>query len=267
MDQYNFSQQNNSVVEPAFQYNGAMTNVNIDNALAGILDRFDEDYVMDVVKRSIEKRFRPYDQKMPNVVYGFEQQFVSIFANFGSNNDDVAQKRQEVYVDIINTLCVAHNFTFNAADDMDYYSAAYYLYQFLVSEYTTNIITFFTNFLITERNGIYQSLNLAEFRKNDMALHYSKKIFRDEKLGMIHGCMAYVMDNIQSFDIDFYSVLNHVYADKSIARYIYSLVVDNMNFFKSFYMADVLNPKISADLQTLIKMNLQTCAANIEPIQ
>lgn len=84
MDQYNFSQQNNSVVEPAFQYNGAMTNVNIDNALAGILDRFDEDYVMDVVKRSIEKRFRPYDQKMPNVVYGFEQQFVSIFANFGS---------------------------------------------------------------------------------------------------------------------------------------------------------------------------------------
>ena len=199
---------------------------------------------MDVVKRSIEKRFRPYDQKMPNVVYGFEQQFVSIFANFSSSNDDVAQKRQEVYVEIINILCAMHNFTFNA-----------------------NIITFFTNFLIAERNGIYQSLNLAEFRKNDMALHYSKKIFKDEKLGMIHGCMSYVMDNIQSFDIDFYSVLNHVYADKSIARYIYGLVVDNTNFFKSFYMADVLNPRISADLQTLIKMNLQTCAANIEPLQ
>lgn len=265
MDLYNFSRQlDGSVLQPAFQYNGPMTNVNIDNALAGILDQFDDEYVMDIINRSIISKFRPHDQAMPNVVYGFEQQFVSMFSNFESNSDDIARKRHETYVNIITTLCNAHNFSFNAADDTDYYSAAFYLYKFLVSEFTSNIITFFTNFLVQERNQIYMALNLSEFRKNDMSLHYSRKIFKDEKLGMIHGCIGYVMENIQTFDIDLYSVLDLVYPDKTIVRYIHSLVTDNGNYFRNFYIGSVLDPHTSAELQTQIKLNLQRCASMMD---
>ena len=41
-----------------FQYNPAVTNVNIDNQLAGVLSQFNDDYIIDVIKDSLNNRFR-----------------------------------------------------------------------------------------------------------------------------------------------------------------------------------------------------------------
>lgn len=256
--------QNNSIIEPAFQYNGVMTNINIDNALAGILDKFDSDYIMDTINYSIDNKFRPYDQPMPNIVYGYDQQFAQLSSQFSSNADDIAEKRVDTFRRIIDILCVRHNLVFNDSDEIDYYAAAFYLYKFLVSEFTNNIVNFFTNFLIKERIGIYNAFDMKEIKKNDSSLSYSRKLFKDDKLGIIHGSIGTIIANIQSFDIDLYSILDLVYVEKDIARYIFSIVSDRGNFFRDFYVTCLLDPKCGAELQTLIKLNLQTYASQLE---
>lgn len=256
---------NDNIIEPAFQYNGTITNINIDNALAGILDKFDSDYIMDTINFSIDNKFRPYDQPMPNIVYGYDQQFVQLSNQFSSNASDILQKRNDTFQRIIDILCTRYNLAFNSTDDMDYYSAAYYLYKFLVSEFTNNIVKFFVNFIITEREGIYNAIFTKDMiKKNDTSLMYSRKLFKDDKLGVIHGNIGMVIENIQSFDIDLYSVLDMIYVEKDISRYIYSIVTDRGNFFKNFYIQYVLDPRIGPELQTMIKLNLQQCAANFE---
>lgn len=249
--------------QPMFQYNGRISNINIDNALAAILDKFDDTFIMDTIDNSIDHRFRPFDQPMPNIVYGYESQFVSLLDGFESNREDIATARQNTYTNIINRLCERYNLSFNNSDELDYYSAAYYLYKFLVAEFTNNIITFYTNFLIRERAGVYNSLGLKDFRKNETGMAYSNKLFSDEKLSMIHGNIGYVMENISSFDIDLYAILDLVYADKQLSRYIYSLVSDNGNFFQDFFTSYITDPAFGPELQTQIKLNLQLCGSQI----
>lgn len=249
--------------QPMFQYNGRVSNINIDNALAAILDKFDDNFIMDAIDYSIDHRFRPYDQPMPNVVYGYEQQFVILSEGFVSNQQDISETRYRTYMNIINRLCEKHNFRFNNSDELDYYSAAFYLYKFLIAEFTNNIITFYTNFLIRERAGIYNSLNLKDLKKNETGMVYSNQLFKDEKLGMIHGNIGYVMENISAFDIDLYNILDLIYADKNISRYIYGLVEDAGNFFKDFYSAYVTDLTYGAELQTQVKLNLQLCAGQL----
>lgn len=264
---YQTTEAMDATFNPLFQYNGRTTNINIDNALAAILNKFDDDYTIGMVEQSLNYKFRPYDQPMPNMVYGQEQRFIELLEGFTANQPEIAQKRYETYISIINILCEKHNLSFNNADDVDLYSAAFYLYKFLVSEFTNNIITFYTNFLIRERSSLYNSLNLKEFKKNDVGMAYSNKLFASEKLSLIHGNIGYVIENMASIDIDLYSILELIYyPDKEIPRYIFSLVTDNGNFFKSFYEPYAVDLVTGPELQTLIKLNLQNCAAQLVDI-
>ena len=85
-----------------FQYNPAITNVNIDNQLAGVLSQFSDDYIIDVVKDSLNNRFRIYSLPGPNVVAAFESTFKQLTDGFSSNTDEILETRRRVYANIIN---------------------------------------------------------------------------------------------------------------------------------------------------------------------
>ena len=258
---------NNQIIEPVYQYEGKMSNVNIDNALTAVLNKFDDNYIMDTILYSIKNRFRLYDQSMPNIIYGYEQEFIEITQGFSSNQDDIADKRLNTYANIIQTLCDTHNIVFNNSDNVDMYSAASFLYKFLVAEFTGNIITFFTNFLIRERSGIYNSVRgQIELKKNDGSMVYSNKLFKSEKMSFIHANIGYVLNDISEYDIDLYTILDLIYSDKNISRYIFSLVTDNGTFFKSFFVPYIMDAVTGSELQTMIKLNLQTCASELMEI-
>ena len=162
-----------------FQYNPAITNVNIDNQLAGVLSQFNDDYIIDVIKDSLNNRFRIYSLPSPNVVAAFESTFKQLTDGFSSNADAICETRKRVYMNIINVICDFYGLTFNDNDETDYYSAAYWLYDFLVSNFTENLKNFYSIFLIKESAPIVSALGLANLRKeNDTTLGYSKRLFK-----------------------------------------------------------------------------------------
>ena len=252
-----------------FQYNPAVTNVNIDNQLAGILSKLNDDYVLDIVKDSINDRFRIYDLPRPNIVNAFEITFKDLTNGFTSNTDQIYDIRKRVYINIINIICNYYDFTFNNNDDTDLYSAAYWLYDIFVSNFTSSLINFYTLYLIKERVSINKALDLSEMNKiNETTYMYSKKLFKDQNLASIHCNLEYVIDQISSFDINLFTILNTIYSNtnNSIAYYIMSIISDNTGmFFKKYYESFIFG-KEAADILTQIKLNLQQLGSEIEPL-
>lgn len=251
-----------------FQYNPAITNVNIDNQLAGVLSQFNDDYIIDVVKDSLNNRFRIYSLPSPNVVAAFETTFKQLTDGFSSNTDEILETRNRVYANIINVICDFYNLTFNNTDETDYYSAAYWLYDFLVSNFTEYLKNFYTIFLIRESSAVVSALGLAQIRKeNDTTLGYSKKLFKDPNLAMIHCDLEYTISQIEAFNIDLATILNCVYqSNPTLPGYIATLVSDRTGrFFKDFYQTFTTQSKDSADILTYIKLNLQQLGGQFEP--
>ena len=249
--------------EPLFQYSSNSANTNVDNMLASILSKFDTTYINDVIDNSIMIKFRLFNQGLPNMVYAYEQQFISLSDGFSSNKDDIQQTRFDTYINIINKLCNAYNLQFNQSDSTDYYSAAFYLYDFLVSNFTSKMISFFTNYLIREKDSIYNALGLASIKKNESYLSYSMQLFASEKLGMIHGNIRRVLEEIQTFDIDLYSILELCY-EPNIARYINSIISDRGNFFRDQYLLYIVDSDYGPQLQQQIRLSIQSCGRDLQ---
>lgn len=253
-----------------FQYNPAITNVNIDNQLAGILSQLGDDYILDIVKDSINDRFRIYDLPRPNIVNAFEITFKDLTNGFTSNTDEIYDTRKRVYNTIINIICDYYNFTFNSNDDTDLYSAAYWLYDIFVSNFTTSLINFYTLYLIRERYPINTALGLSEMNKiNETTYTYSKRLFKDPNLASIHCNLEYVIDQISNFDISIDTILNTIYnnANSSVASYVTSIISDNTGMFFKKYYESFIYGKEAADILTQIKLNLQQLGSEIEPLE
>lgn len=250
-----------------FQYNPAITNTNIDNQLAAILSQFDDDYIMDIVKDSIDNRFQLYNLPKPNVINSFEITFKQLTDGFSANSDEILETRRKVYWDIINYVCDYYELAITREEDMDYYSAAYWIYDFLVSNFTEHLKNFYTIFLINNRESIYTAFNLGKLRKeNDSTFIYSKKLFKDPKLSAIHCNLENVIFQIDNLDINLQNIVNCVYqSNPNTASYILSIISDPIGkFFKSYYQSYVKESKSSTDVITSIKLSLQQMGGEIE---
>lgn len=248
-----------------FQYNAATVNINTDAALATILSRFSEDYIIDVIETSINNRFRLYENASPNIVYAYEEHFKTLTEGFTANTDQITETRRNVYLAIINMICTKCGLLFNNSEDLDLYSAAFYLYDFLVANFTKYIITFYTNYIVYNRESIYKSFNLHGSTAQNV---YSKKLFKNPELVAIHANINTVLLGMQAFDIDMDTVLDYVYNDKNIARYISTIVSDvsGEGFFNYNYENYILDPNLNPELQIQIKLMMQNMYSDFNGI-
>ena len=256
-----------------FQYNPAVTNINIDNQLAGILSQFNDDYIMEIIDDSLNNRLRIYDLPMPNIVYSYEMTFKNLTEGFSTNIEDISNTRLRVYGNIINKLCSAHNLIFNYNDETDYYSAAYWLYDFLISKFTSNMINFYTLYIINERENLDINLQLTQLsRENDVVYSYSKRLFKDPTLAAIHSNIEYVIEQMSGYSIDLSTIFHYVYSESpNLAEYIDGLVTDVGNFFQNYYSNSIMNQPDnsqvdSSDILMYIKLSLQQLGGELEPI-
>lgn len=250
--------------------NMAAYNICNESELTNILSNFNSEFIFTIVQDNIGQRFNNYTIGMVNIVSAYEQYFKQLIDTYPDNTQDIVEKRNQVYIDIINILCSdsAYGLQFNGTEDL--YSAAFLLYGFLVSDFQNNIINFFTNYIIREKNTLYDMLNLNALKKNkDSSTIYTKKLFKNTKLAIIAANLEYVLNSITAFDIDFDTLLNNVYADRNIVKTIESIAAPRYDFYK-YQFATILNTPLRTIIITEVRLKLQTLAmsddVNIENI-
>ena len=247
----------------SFNANSQAYNVVTENELAEVLSHYESEFVFSVIDEAMKTRFLevPIVAK-PNVVGAWEQNFKAIRAQYGSDsNSEVLRVRSETYKEIVDTICKEFDLLFTIDDNVDIYSAAYHLYELLVCKFTDNMTSFFANFIYKERSNLYESLRLAEMKKNkDSSTIYGKKIYKDVKLAIINANIDMVIKEICSMDIPFYTIIGTICGNNSeLKKYYLSIVSANQDFFQKAYVS-VLNSDIRPDIITSIRFKLQEIA-------
>ena len=244
----------------SFVTNSNSYNITSEKEISVILSHFEPDYVFGIIKDNITQRFRYNQLSIPNIVGSFESYFKQLFVTYtdADSINQIQTTRLETYKEIISILCSEFQFRFNYEEVNDLYSAAYYLYSFLVSDFSNNIVSFFGNFIIKERNNIYESLKLNDLKKSkDNSTLYNKKIYKNNKLAIINANLDYVIDNICVFDITLSDMLNNIYNDKNIVKFLENTLLPVYDFFKTVYVP-VIQSHLKPMLLTDIRLYIQT---------
>ena len=106
-----------------------------------------------------------------------------------------------------------------------------------------------------EKNNLYKTLNLERFKKNANLTH-SKKVIKDSAISTILIQTPFVIDQLMAFDFDFESIVNIVYDDSNLAKFITSVFFDN-GYFYNFYKQDICNSFIRPNIITNIRLAIQ----------
>lgn len=229
------------------------------NEVASIISRFTPEMINDIVEETIATKFRSYSPRIVNLIESMEQMYKSDMAGLPDYINELRQVRQENYIHILKMIGERHQIGYKV--DLitvpDIYSTAWIVYDFLISNFTINIINFFTNYIYKEKAMIYETLDLASKKKEISP--YSKKIFANggnSILAIIHANLEFVLDNICAYDITLNDFINIAYINKRPeANLLMNTLQDYGDFFKRiivpYYQANA--PIIS----TNIKLTLQ----------
>lgn len=241
--------------------NQYITNSNIYQANAErdvfvILSRFNTAYIFDCIENALQsKNTNQFIMPSPNLVRSLEDTFIAMMNDFPDDKTNIMECREETYLEIINYLSSKFNLTFNDNQEIDLYTTAFHLYDFLVNGYLSKITEFFTKFILQEKDNLYKSLNLDRFKKNSN-INYGKKIFKDSTMSIILIQISYVIDQLMAFDFDFEFIVNMIYDNNEIAKFINSIFNDNGDFF-NYYKQDLMNPFIRPNIITNIRLIIQ----------
>ena len=252
----------------SFVSNNAEFSIVSDGEVASIINYFSDDMILDIVERNIQNKFRPYQPMLGNVVASIDSIMKSCLETYPNFKDEIEDNKEEIYKKIIRIICNYYNLEFvgdRFLDPIDYYSCAFYLYKFLISEFTNSLIDFFVNYIVREKTAIYDYLKLSEFKKDkDISSTYSKRIYKNDiKLAVIHTNLEYVIDNISGFDITLDILLDNIYSgvDANIASFIKLIVADKGNIFRNHFIP-FLNAAYKPVILTEIRMRMQAVADN-----
>ena len=234
-----------------------------ENELSEVLSHYSSEFIYSIIEKAMKSRFEGLPIiAMPNVVGAWEQNFKAIIAQYGEGStSEVYRVRYETYQEIIKTICNEFGLYFTIDDNVNLYSAAFHLYELFVSKFTDNMTAFFANYIFKERDAIYDSLNLAELKKNkDSSTIYGKKVFKDIKLAIINANIDMVISQISAMDFPFHTIIMSIYgANSEMARYILSIISADNDFFDRTCLR-ILNSDIRPEVITNIRFRLQELA-------
>lgn len=246
--------------------NNIMNDLTTEKDIAVLFLHLDSGYVYDLINNNIDNRVSYYPTtNNPNAVQSLSMVYKNIESQYGLDASQVAAIAEN-YKSIIRLLCTRYNIGANIDENSDLYTAAYYMYEFLVSSFYELMIKFFVSFIMLEKNFIYNSMNLVDARKNkDSSTIYCKKILADPKIAIISANLESVLYNMVSYDISLDQIINIVYKDNpTVANYLNSIMVSNTGlFFKEQYGAYLMG-NMGPHIITTIRMRLQQECGTID---
>jgi hypothetical protein len=196
---------------------------------------------------------------VPNYINGYEMQFKETLSRFQDPGDrkQILATRDNTYAEIISIICKAYNLSFNDSDDLDYYSSAFYIYDFFVTDFRGTIVRFFANYILKEKNALYDALHLQNSKRDkDTSTLYNKKMYKNPKLAIINAKLDQVLNYICGFDISLSDIIQIAVPDRNAARFLDSVVYDNGNIFKDMIVARLNDyagrPILMSDIRMLI---------------
>lgn len=252
------------------EYNSERSNINVDTALASIISQFDDAMLLTTIQQHLYLKFRPYsDEPLPNVINAIEQNLKLALAAFSSVDSfqQIMEARNVIYKNCIDYISGFLNLTINISGIDDIYMITSFIYDFFISKFTFNLISFLSDFIIKERIGIVQSLNIVDDRKvKDSSTIYANEIFKDPYIAVIHANIDKILSIIPGYDITLNDIFNILLPREY--QELAGNIQENGSYFREAILPYILDPNAKIDIITLIKLDMQRkYASRLEDIR
>lgn len=239
--------------------------INNEYNISEILAHFGSEYTLHALEDKLERIDYTSSLIEPNFVSAYESNFKLMEEQYPGDSQNIRSVREEVYREIIRLLCDKFNLSFNTVDDgINLYTAAYYLYDFLVCNRNTIMVNFFTAFIVNNKDALYSILTPEEIKKNkDSSSAYSKRVYADPKYIAISANIPKIINHISTFDILLSNIFQSTYVDLRLVQFLDNAFADRGNFFKDYYYTAVNNNEIAPIIITNIRLALQRIVGDI----
>lgn len=236
-------------------------NIDTDAGIGAILSNLDSDYIMAVIDDSLDKKFRPFDEPMPNMVDVLERNFIGILNNAPDYREKVLDVRKQTYIEIISRIVDYYNLGLTIdlinEDQENIHTIAKMMYDAFIARFTDNMISFFTSYIIDNADTIYNYLksmdNINRPRDNGA---YARNNFVDDKFVLIHANANMIIYNIAGYDIGLNTLLNYFFSQQ-VAEYLNSILEDKGDIYKYHY-GSYIKSNYGPEVITRIKLELQS---------
>lgn len=245
-----------------------MNSLTAEYEVSEVLAHFNSAYILDVIQEKINNRFIPtmvLSSTNPNIIISFEDNFKRCFAMYPEDAENIRSVREETYREVIDIICNNYGITFKYTEGIEPYTYAYFMYDFFVCNYAKYIASFFAQYIYTNKDALYNALNLEAYKKSkDASTQYGKKVYEDSKLAVISSNIVLVINAIRTFDITKELIFSTIFGTKEIVELMSSAVNTPYDIFKTlFYSAPVDYQPI---LFTNVRLELQKLAVREDGI-
>lgn len=239
--------------------NKELYNISNEFTITELLSHFDSDIILDIMKDKLDNIKSYSSIPESNIILSFEENFKLMKDQFSGDELNINIVRDRVYKDIISILCDRFNLQFAFDDEtIDIFTAAYYAYDFLVCNYNSIMVNFFTSFIINNKDSLYTTLNLDAYKKNkDSSTLYNKKMYADTKYITINANIEKVINYISSIDISISNIFQSTYTNLEVVDMLNNSFADKDNFFKQYYCSILSKPELLPIIITDIRLNMQ----------
>ena len=230
-----------------------ITAIDTDRALADILNNFSPEYIQDIISQAFKYKFRPFENRMPNYAYIFNQQYEGIKNNYaGPTPEMIDQDREETFGMMLDIICANYQLIPDKENipTESLYSLCYILYQLLLSEFTDRLVGFFTNYILLHQLELIASL--PDDKKN-IKSSYSKKMYADSTQICVYENIIDILDNVASLDIPFYDLILAI-SDENTANFLSTYIVDGGDIYKNHFASYIYDPETRSQMITRIKL-------------
>ena len=230
-----------------------------------LLEHFDSNYIFDIINDKLDNMEFYSVLEEPNIIASFEENFKIMNDNYPGDSQNIQQIRNQVYIDIINILCNRFNLEPNYEDpNVNPYTLAYHLYDFLVCNRNNYMVNFFTSFIINNKDSLSRYLNLDDYKKSkDASASYSKRVYEDNEYGMIAANIPIIINHIATLDITLENIFQSLYTNYEVLDFLTNAIADKSNFFRDHYCAVLSKPDILPIFITNIRLALQRIVGDI----
>ena len=235
-----------------------LDNVANEYSMTQAIQSLDRDTIMSIIDDQIENppsEFMP----IPNLVQSIYLSYEQFKTQYPYDSQNLNQIAEDIYYEIIDKICRSFDLQFNTMDEsINRYTAAYYLYEFCISNRTNNIINFFVNYIINNKDGIIHMLkNSDSIKQKSYKLMYGG----DEDYILIANNIVKILESASTMQITLSDIYMTSYADISIAQFMDIAFADKADFFHNHFYALVKDPSKRPVIITGIQLMLQQVIA------
>jgi len=233
--------------------NQAVMGISTDYGIATILGNFSEDFIKDIIKESLDYRFRPYGLRSPNYPEILNSQLESVKANSIGYNDQIEDKKEEVFNSIIDSINEFYGMERSEDIPDEYlYTVTYLMYQIFVSEFTERMLNFYTQYILDNMDPILDYISKLAGDQKTSKTNYAKKLYNNEKYITIYDNMNLVVDILAGLDIELPQLIEYL-SDQTTSTMITNYISAIDDVYKNRFASFISDSATRADIITAVK--------------